>query len=751
MTQTGSSYDQALLLTLGEITQLAVHSHDAAETLGSIVRLVQGRFQTAVCSVYVLQPETGELVLGATVGLKPEAVGRVRMPMTEGLTGLVGQTLAPVNVPDAPVHPRFKYFPETGEDPFHSFLGVPLIEGGALQGVLVLQTHERRTFSPGEVRTLVTVAAQLAPLVADAQLLERAAQAAHGEAEEAGAPEGAEVMGASLSPGVGVGQAYLVDGFEEWRRNARMRGDNPEVEKQRLAEAMARAGEELTRLSRHISELVGEDHGAILQAQVMIMTDRNIERDLAACLASGASAEGALFATLDQYVAAFQKVASPFFQERLFDIKDVFHRVLWQLRPRPASEGSEKVVLVSHEASVMELFAVDTEQLAGVVVEHGGPQSHAAILARSLGIPMVGQVKEFGKLLRQGQRLLVDGTRGVVVIDPPREMPLPSSPPPVEGLAEEEGAAAPGLPRVDVNINLLYEASTAAALDVAGVGLYRSEFLFLARRTLPTEEEQVRVYRKLLLQMKGRPVCIRTFDLRPDKLASYASLGSMETRPYDWRLVLESPPLQQLFREQVRAILRAATAGSARLLIPLVTRTELLDFVSETLAWAKQSLASEGLDFVANVPLGVMIEVAAAIPMIPAWADRASYFAIGTNDLTASSLGLDRDDPAAAGQVDTLHPGVLRLIHTAVTEAHRSRKPISVCGEVAADPLGALALAALEVDSVSVAVNQVHAVRQAFARVRTSTLPDLCPQLLRQRTAQAVRALLECWPRQGPP
>jgi phosphotransferase system enzyme I (PtsP) len=752
MNQPSMSYERTLLFTLGEITQLVVHSaHGPAETLSRIVQLVQGRFKTEVCSVYVLDQETGELILGATVGLKPESVGRVRMPLTEGLVGLVGQTLAPVNVSDAFTHPRFKYFPETGEDPFRSFLGVPLIEGGSLQGVLVVQTIDQRNFHANEVRTLVAVAAQLAPLVGDASLLERAAAAAHRPAGQETAPGEVAVKahGAPLSPGVGLGQAYIVDSFDEWRQNADMRSTDPQGERVRLRDAMTRASAELARLSRHISELVGEDHGAILQAQEMIMRDRNIENDLDACLQQGASAEGALFTTLDQYVAAFQKVGSPFFQERVYDIKDVFHRLLWQLRPRPAA-GKDKIVLVAREASVMELFAVDTEQLAGVVVEHGGPQSHAAILARSMGVPMVGQVKDFHLLQRTGRYLLVDGTRGVVIADPPAEMavPVPTTP---SGELPSLMEPAPGLPRLEVNVNLLYEATPAVQLGAAGVGLYRSEFLFLARRTLPTEDEQVSIYRKLLHAMKGRPVCIRTFDMRPDKLASFAQLGQAETRPFDWRLVLESPPLQQLFREQVRAVLRAATEGPVRMLVPLVTRSEVLDFALDTLARARESLSAEGLDHVSTVHIGAMIEVPAAVSMISTWAEQVNFFALGTNDLTAQALGLNRDDPAAAGQVDTLHPGVLRLIHTAVTEAHRGRKPISVCGEVAGDPVGAVALAALDVDSLSVAVNQLPFVRQALAQVRVSGLAELRPMLLRQRTARAVRSLLESWDRKSWP
>jgi phosphotransferase system enzyme I (PtsP) len=747
MNQSGTSYESTLLLTLGEITQLVVHSGDAAETLTNIVHLIQGRFHTAVCSIYVLEPEHAQLVLGATVGLKSDAVGRVRMPLSEGLTGLVGERLEPVMVPDASRHERFKFFPEIGEESYRSFLGVPLIEGGTLQGVLVVQTVEPREFSPTEVHTLVAVAAQLAPLVGDAHLLERVLAAAQAGPEMAGGGLPLALHGAALSPGQGLGQAYVVDGFDEWRGSIALHSDDPAHERARLAAAAERAREEIARLSQHICELVGEDHGAILQAQMMIMQERSIVQDLEACLAEGASAEGAIFATLDKYVAAFQRIATPFLQERIYDIKDVFHRLLWELRPRPARTGgrdnSDKVVLVAREASVMELFAVDLDQLAGVVVDHGGAQSHAAILARSLNIPMVGQVANFSELLHPGRRLLIDGTRGQVTLDPPADCALPVRPGAQPDVVVAE--AAPGLPRVEVNINLLHEARPAVRLGVGGVGLYRSEFLFLARRTLPTEDEQVGIYRKLLQLLEGRPVCIRTFDLRPDKLASYAHFGSASARPFDWRLVLESPPLQQLFREQVRAILRAATVGSVRILIPLVTRSEVLDFVLETVTRAHESLAREGLDFAGAVPVGLMIEVAAAAPMVSLWAEQVDFFALGTNDLTASALGLDRDDPLAAEQIDSLHPGVLRVIHQVVTDAHRAQRPVSVCGEVAADPLGALALAVLEVDSVSVPVNQFAAIRQALASQHQGPLADLKPQLLRQRTARAVRALLEGW------
>jgi phosphoenolpyruvate-protein kinase (PTS system EI component) len=339
--------------------------------------------------------------------------------------------------------------------------------------------------------------------------------------------------------------------------------------------------------------------------------------------------------------------------------------------------------------------------------------------------------------------LLLDGVAGTVVLDPPADYVIvPSSVAPPE---EAPTTDAPGLPRVEVNINLLYEAQPAVRLGASGVGLYRSEFLFLARRTLPTEEEQVGIYRKLLQTMAGRPVTIRTFDLRPDKLAAYSHLGHATARSFDWRLVLESRPLQQLFQDQVRAVLRAATRGPVRILVPLMTRSELLDFVLETVTRARESLTREGLEFNPDVPLGLMIEVAAAAPLVPAWAEHAAFFALGTNDLTASALGLDRDDPVAATQADSLHPGLLRLIQDVIRDAHAAGRPVSVCGEMAADPLGALALAALQVDSLSVPVNQLASARRVLASHAGRDFTSLKPVLLAERTTRGIREALRRW------
>ncbi len=415
---------------------------------------------------------------------------------------------------------------------------------------------------------LVTVGSQLAPLVSEARLLDQLVAAARDPSpatadEGRGPAEPTLLEGLGLSPGIRTGCAYVVHDPTLHLLESVTTTADPDTERERLRIAREAALEEITHLSHRISEMVGENHGAILQAQLMILQDRAIEREVAGRLAAGCTAETALLQTLEKFVAAFQKLTNPLFQERAFDLKDVVRRLLWHLRSRtdPAHPDGAQLVLVAPEASVLDLFSIDPDRLAAVVFENGGPQCHAAILARSLGIPMVGQIAGLVARVQPGQLLRIDGTLGLVDLAPPAAVPdkpahmacaVESTSP-----GERNGTLSrAGLPRIEANINLLCEVDRAVAAHAAGVGLYRTEFLFLARRTLPTEEEQVDLYRRLVRSLAGRPVSIRTFDLRPDKLAQCAYVSASSAPLYDWRRVLVSAPLRKLFKDQVRAILR---------------------------------------------------------------------------------------------------------------------------------------------------------------------------------------------------
>jgi phosphotransferase system enzyme I (PtsP) len=738
--------EDPLLLTLEETSKLVAHTRDPAETLENIVELISNRFKADVCSVYFLESSGTELVLGATVGLRKDSIGKVKLKTTEGLVGLVAETLRPVMVANAFSHPRFKYIPEAGEDPFLSFLGVPLVKAGGLVGVIVIQTEEPRNFSINEIRTLVTVAAQLTTVASDARLLSQLTAATH----EPFQPSenfliNHELHSRLLSPGIGVGRTYSIDSLEEWRASTTFKSAGIEIEKERMEKAISLAKEELSAMSVRIAHLVGQDHGAILDAQLMILQDRTIEKDLVTCLTEGKSSETALISTLDKYLAAFQKIKTPFFQERIYDIKDVFLRILWNLRPQKSNGGTsqDRIILVCKEASVMELFAVSPEKLAGVIVEKGGPECHAAILARALGIPMMQISDRFQDLLIPGKVVLIDGPNQSICLNPneTRIQKLNESfvlsDPVYSTLPKSEKT-----PSVFVNINLLWEVPTALHLGAEGVGLFRSEFMLLARRTIPTEEEQFAIYSKLLKNMNGKHTTIRTFDLRPDKLASFSDIGGTASRAYDWRKVLDSPPLQKLFYEQVRAIMRAGVEGKPKILIPLVASTETLEFVMQTLQDARESLSQEKLDHNPEIPLGLMVETAASIPMMPFWADKADFFALGTNDLFASVLGLDRNEESGSSQCDHCHPGFLKILSSAIDHAHNSGKPITVCGELASDPLGATFLASQNVTAISVSVQRLHSISRVLSSVNQSQLNDFRAKFLKLNKASEVRELL---------
>ena len=714
--------ESSLFMTLEGISKLVMHSRNPQQTLSNIVQLLANQFGTEVASVYLLEPRSQQLVLAETVGLKPEGVGQIRMRLDEGLTGLVAQRGEPVMVKEASSHPRFKFFPEAGEEQFHSYLGVPLLDSGQVIGVLVLQTIQPRDYSDNEVRMLITAASQLSPLVGEAWLLKQV-ETPSSESRTHGGQEERVLRGTSLSPGVGVGGAFWAQKFD-WDLLARQAGD-PAEEQRRLTAAMELARQDTERVSQRIADLVGEDQGAILQAQLMILRDTKIEEDLARFLGEGASAEAAALRTVNKYSRAFAELDSPYFRERLYDIKDVFRRILWHLQPAAPEPNTaeQRLVLVGEEASVAELFSVDVDQVAAVIVEHGGRTSHAAILARSLGIPMVSQVSHLAAYVRAGAKVLVDGDRGQVCVQPPEALLTEyrskltsrvalreqTSVPP----ATPEFVAPPG-PAVEANINLVAEVRQALAHGAAGVGLYRTEFLILSRRAMVSEEQQYRNYRQLLTVLNGRPANIRTFDLRAEK-APPPSADQPDPGSLDWRLVLRSPAVQRVFRQQVRAILRAGATGPVRILVPLIVSSEQLAWVKAAVAEVHEELQREGLPCAAQAALGIMIEVPVAVTMVEEWTGQVDFVCLGTNDLLASAMGVSRDDPVSEIVCDPLHPGLLRMVRHVITACRAAGKPVTVCGEMAVSAGGARLLAEMGADAVSVAVERIPAVRAALA------------------------------------
>ncbi|QDU62039.1 Phosphoenolpyruvate-protein phosphotransferase [Planctomycetes bacterium Pan216] len=737
-----------LLLTLGEVSDLVSNSHDLDETLNNIVRHIQTRFRTDVSSVYTLDTGARELTLRATVGLAPDSVGRVKMPVTEGLVGLVAERKAPVSVDDASRHPRYRYFPEAGEEAYQSFLGVPLIQGGVVQGVLVVQHVEQRKYSANEVRMLVAVAAQLGILVANSQLTQQLSEGvrrqAEGNAHETPTIPAAPLKGVIACPGYGIGRAIRFEAFDFADPDIVTRSPGPaQEERDLLFKAIADGQADLDRASRHLAELLGEEFGALLQAQRLMLEDSSVQRDLVRLVDNGASVERAVVSVAHQYLKAFQKLENPFFYERIYDIKDVFRRILNHALPKSDEKQSDDAIVVGHEVSLLELFSCDLSRVRGIAVEKGGMHSHVAILARSLGIPMLTQVDRLLSYVRAGAEILVDAEMGLVYLSPTdahrdlarqlaeqRSLPAP----------ESNGEPVPTPIRLETTVNLFPEVKRSIECGAEAVGLYRSEFLELARRSFLTEEEQYEVYRKMIGELNGRPMTIRTLDLRSEKLYGIADL----TREcWEWRLVDQLPHVQDVVRTQLRAILRAGKGGPVRILFPMITTQRQLNRALILLDEARESLREEGVAFAEEVPVGIMIEVAAAALMAEAWIPRIDFLSIGSNDLLHSLLGIDRSDDGLVDLKTPLEPGYLRLVWRVIGHAHAAGKPVTICGEAASDLDGILALYSLGADALSLPPGHVQQVRTMFASLQLPSEPRQVGQRLVEANDIAdVKAIL---------
>jgi phosphotransferase system enzyme I (PtsP) len=737
-----------LLLTLNDVSELVSHSHRLDETLGNICRLIKDRFRTDVCSIYVRDVDSDSLVLRATDGLRPESVGSIRMRIGEGLTGLVARTQKPVNESDAPSHPAFRYFAETGEERYHSFLGVPLVLGGVTEGVLVVQHKEPITYHRNQVSLMVGIAAQIANLVTNASLTDRlgkmVASAVDGSVPEVELSESADeratnetLAGESAGPGVSFGRAVRFEKFDfDDPKLVSRPPQSTDEEIKRYERAIAAAKHDIDSAARHLAELLGEQFGAIMQAQRIMLEDAGVDAKLRERIADGASVERAIVEIGSRYLKAFEAIDDPFMQERSFDVKDVFRRALAHARDDEATNDRiDDAVLVGHEVSLLELFSCDLSNVRGIAVERGGTHGHVAILARSLRIPMLTHVAGLLKKVRERDELIVDGDLSRLVVRPDRSTRIEWS---IDRSTDAKNLASldPSIPlRLETTVNLLPEVERTVRFGGAGIGLYRSEFLELARRAFPTEEEQVEVYRRMLEMLDGRPVTVRTMDLRSEKKMYGGGTGMRRYECWEWRLVDRLPHVQDVIRSQLRAIIRSSAFGPIRALFPMITSRRQLDSALRLFHEAETQLRDEGFEFIRRVPLGMMVETPGSARLLPHFIDDVDFVSIGSNDLLHFLLGIERCEDELTPLKSPLDPAFLFAVRRVVKVAHAASKTVTVCGEAAGHPQAAIALALLGVDVLSIPPDQLNQIRSAFAE---STL-------LNSTDEQAFRADRDDW------
>ncbi|MCB1919844.1 MAG: phosphoenolpyruvate--protein phosphotransferase [Candidatus Competibacteraceae bacterium] len=734
-----------MLDILRRIVQDINATRNLSEALNLIVVEVKGAIHTDVCSVYMTDHTRGEHVLMATDGLRPGAVGKVRLKFDQGLTGLAASRAEPVNVDNAPAHPAFRYIAATGEAPFHGFIGVPIIRRRKVLGVLVAQQREQRKYTADEESFLVTLAAQLAGCITQVEI--RQALERLGDDALSGT---LFLEGVASARGVALGEAVVVFPATALERAPDKDIDNPEAEAARFRQAVAAELAELQRLSERMRLLLSAGDRALFDAYALLLSSDSLVNGTLERIQAGNWAPGALRATVLEYANIFAEMDDPYLRERAADILDLGQRLLDRLQDEQIvnRDYPDNTILMGDEISVSQLLDVPQEKIKGLVSVRGTSTSHVALLARGLGIPAVFGVSNLPPGRLNGREVAVDGYTMRVCIQP-----SPALRQEYLKLINEEAELSRGLQhlrdlpaetldghRVDLYANSGLFADIAAARNsgVQGVGLYRSELHFFLRDRFPNEEEQTTIYTRVLRIMDPHPVVLRTLDIGGDKPLPYFPIA--EQNPFlGWRGIRISLDQPDLFKTQLRAMLRAGTAyANLSILLPMISTVSELRDALDLLNCAKEGLQEEGVP-VRMPPIGIMVEVPSAVWQIDQLIRMVDFASIGSNDLTQYLLAVDRNNDRVAKLYDSLHPVVLAATRHVIEQSRAAGRPISVCGEMAGDPAAALLLLAMGVDSLSMNLGSLLKIKWMIRSVRYEETQALLAEVLELDTATAIR------------
>lgn len=722
---------------------------DLTQALNIIVRRVKKAIEVDVASVYLTDFQLQQHVLMATDGFNQAAVGLVRLNFGEGLISVVTERAEPLNLQDGSAHPRYRRVVETGEESYHGFLGVPIIQHKKVLGVLVVRQRALRKFGENEVTFLVTLAAQLAGAII------------HAEATGGFARLIKQVGGAAFTlkglpgaPGVAIGQALVVYPPANLDATPDRPVEDPVAEEANFRTAIVDTQQEIRRLSRQMADSLPPEELVLFDAFALMLGSDDLVEGVVQRIHAGNWAPGALRETITEHVRVFEDMEDPYLRERATDIRDLGRRILMRLQaeaPVKKLSPDGRIILVGEEIGAAHLAEVPTAQLAGVISARGSSSSHVAILARALGIPAVMGVAELPMGRLESQQLVLDGYRGQIYV-----RPTPGALIEFQRLEREEEILREGLQELArlpaetpdgvriplyANTGLLADISPSVRSGAEGVGLYRTEVPFLLRDRFPGEDEQMQIYRQVLEGFSPRPVILRTLDIGGDKELPYFPVR--EDNPFlGWRGIRITLDHPEIFLTQLRAILRASSGlNNLQLMLPMIADVSEVDEALVLIQRAHQELLEEG-EQVNLPPVGVMIEVPSAVYQMDALAQRVAFFSIGTNDLTQYLLAVDRNNARVAGLYQTLHPAVLRALAQIIEGAHRHGKSVGVCGELAGDPAAAIVLLGLGVDSLSMSVGSLLRVKSVLRTCTQARARELTEQVMQMEKEIMIRTLL---------
>ena len=702
---------------LRRLREVMAEPVSAQERLDKIVVLIAANMVAEVCSVYVLRVD-GRLELYGTEGLNPEAVHNTVLDADEGLVGLVASEANPVNLSDAQSHPAFAYRPETGEEIYNAFLGVPILRAGNTLGVLVVQNRARRTYSEEEEEALQTTAMVVAEMIASGEL----SAIARPGAPEPAARRPLHLTGVALNEGIALGHVVL---HEPRVIITNFIADDVPKELKRLESSIETMRSDLDVLLERGEVADAGEHRDVLEAYRMFAYDRGWEHRLHEAVMTGLTAEAAVERVQSDTRARMLRATDPYLRERLHDLDELSNRLMHQLLGKdyaPARDRlPENAILVARSMGPAALLEYDRKRLRGLVLEEGGPNSHVAIVARALGIAAVGEIANATGDADPGDAIIVDGATGDVHVRPSPDMEAAY----IErvrlrarrqlqylALRDRPTVTKDGVPiTLLLNAGLTVDLSHIEETGAAGIGLFRTELQFMVAARFPRPAEQFALYRTVLDAAGDKPVTFRTLDIGGDKVLPFMRNVEEENPALGWRAIRLGLDRPGLLRSQVRALLRAASGRELKLMFPMVATVEEFDEAKSLVERELTHLRRHGHKLPARAEIGTMVEVPSLLFQLDELLQRVDFLSVGSNDLTQFLFAADRGNARVADRFDALSAPMLRALALVAAAAMKHKRPVTVCGELASKPLGALALTALGYRSLSLVPSAVGPVK----------------------------------------
>ncbi len=733
---------------LKRLRELMAEPLEPQDRLDQIVRQIAQNMVAEVCSVYVLRSD-GVLELYATEGLNKGAVHLAQLQMGQGLVGTIAASARPLNLSDAQAHPAFTYLPETGEEIYHSFLGVPILRTGRSLGVLVVQNKASRTYRDDEVEAMETTAMVLAEMVATGELKKITRPGL-----ELDLSRPVTIEGSSFNDGIGLGYVVL---HEPRIVVTNLLNDDTDHELGRLAEALGSLRISIDdMLSRRDVSMEGE-HRAVLEAYRMFAHDRGWVRKLEEAIRNGLTAEAAVERVQSETKARMIRLTDPYLRERMHDFDDLANRLLRQLTgygaKMSATDFPNDAIVVARAMGAAELLDYPRENVRGLVLEDGAVTSHVVIVARAMGIPVVGQAAGVVALAENGDAIIVDGDDAQLHLRPMADLQRAyEEKVRLRARRQEQYRALRDVApvtrdgkhiKLQMNAGLLVDLPQLSESGAEGIGLFRTELQFMIASTMPKMEEQELFYRNVMKQAAGKPVTFRTLDIGGDKVVPYFRAAEEENPALGWRAIRLSLDRPGLLRTQLRAMLRASASQELRIMLPMVTEVSELRTVRELLQKEIQRQSKIGEQLPRKLQFGAMLEVPALLWQLDELMDEVDFVSVGSNDLFQFSMAVDRGNARVSDRFDVLGRPFLRILRDIVRAGDRNETSVTLCGEMASKPLSAMALLGIGYRSVSMSPTAVGPVKAMLLALDIDKLSAMLHAALDDKRSQtSVREML---------